>query len=121
MKIISFECCSELRQNNSSRRNHRDADSSMNLTVILGFMAGTLTTISFVPQVYKVWRTRRSDDLSWGMLITFSVGVVLWLVYGLLLRAMPVIVANGFTLALLMMIGVLKARQRSRAVGNTAR
>lgn len=87
----------------------------MNLTALLGFMAGTLTTMSFVPQAYKVWRTRRSDDLSWGMLITFSAGVVLWLVYGLLLWAMPIILANAFTLALLMMIGILKARHRSRA------
>ena len=87
----------------------------MNLVALLGFTAGTLTTISFVPQAYKVWRTRRSDDLSWGMLITFSAGVILWLVYGLLLWAMPVIVANALTLALLMMIAVLKARQSNRA------
>jgi MtN3 and saliva related transmembrane protein len=83
------------------------------LTSVLGFVAGTLTTVSFVPQVIKAWRTKRCHDLSWGMLITFSAGVVLWLVYGIRLWAMPIIAANAVTLALLITIGVLKVRFRS--------
>lgn len=82
----------------------------MRLTTLLGFVAGILTTISFVPQVVHAWRSKRCDDLSWGMLLTFSGGVVLWLVYGIRLRAMPIIVANAVTLALLLAIMVLKAR-----------
>jgi MtN3 and saliva related transmembrane protein len=82
----------------------------MRLTTLLGFVAGILTTISFVPQVVHAWRSKRCDDLSWGMLLTFSGGVVLWLVYGIRLRAMPIIVANAVTLALLLAIMALKAR-----------
>lgn len=79
---------------------------------LLGFVAGTLTTVSFVPQVIKAWRTKRCHDLSWGMLITFSTGVMLWLAYGVRLWAMPIIAANAVTLALLIVIGVLKVRFR---------
>jgi MtN3 and saliva related transmembrane protein len=82
----------------------------MRLTSLLGFIAGILTTISFVPQVVHAWRSKRCDDLSWGMLLTFSGGVVLWLVYGFRLWAMPIIVANAVTLALLLAIMALKAR-----------
>jgi len=82
----------------------------MRLTSLLGFIAGILTTISFVPQVMHAWRSKSCDDLSWGMLLTFSGGVVLWLVYGIRLRAMPIIVANAVTLALLLAIMALKAR-----------
>jgi MtN3 and saliva related transmembrane protein len=86
----------------------------MRLTALLGFMAGILTTISFVPQVLHAWRSKSCDDLSWGMLLTFSGGVVLWLVYGIRLRAMPIIVANAVTLALLLTIMALKARYAAR-------
>ena len=67
-----------------------------------------------VPQVLHAWRSKRCDDLSWAMLLTFSAGVVLWLAYGLRLWAMPVIVANAVTLALLLIIMALKTRYASR-------
>ncbi|MBZ5509287.1 MAG: SemiSWEET transporter [Acidobacteriia bacterium] len=86
----------------------------MRLTSLLGFIAGILTTISFVPQVLHAWRSKSCHDLSWGMLITFSAGVVLWLLYGLRLWAMPIIVANAVTLALLVTIMFLKVRYRGR-------
>jgi MtN3 and saliva related transmembrane protein len=86
----------------------------MRLTTLLGSVAGILTTISFVPQVLHAWRSKSCDDLSWGMLLTFSAGVVLWLVYGLRLWAMPIIVANAVTLALLLAIMALKARYTAR-------
>jgi MtN3 and saliva related transmembrane protein len=86
----------------------------MHLTALLGYMAGTLTTISFVPQVLRAWRTKSCHDLSWGMLITFSTGVVLWLAYGLRLWAMPIIMANALTLALLLTIIVFKIRYAGR-------
>ena len=86
----------------------------MRLTSLLGFIAGILTTISFVPQVLHAWRSKSCDDLSWGMLLTFSGGVVLWLVYGIRLRAMPIILANAVTLALLLAIMALKARYTTR-------
>lgn len=77
---------------------------------VLGFAAGTLTTLSFVPQVHKAWRSKRCDDLSLGMLLAFGAGVLLWLVYGLLLRASPIIVANAITLALILALLWLKGR-----------
>jgi MtN3 and saliva related transmembrane protein len=89
-------------------------DFYMRLTTLLGFIAGTLTTISFVPQVLHALRSKRCDDLSWGMLLTFSAGVLLWLVYGIRLWAMPIIVANAVTLALLLIIMALKMRYASR-------
>ncbi len=77
---------------------------------LLGLAAGALTTISFVPQVMKTWRTRRADDVSLGMLLLFLLGVTLWEIYGLTIGAMPVIVANGVTLPLALTMVVLKLR-----------
>jgi len=86
----------------------------MRFTTMLGFFAGILTTFSFVPQVYKAWSSKRCDDLSWGMLLTFATGVAMWLVYGVLLWAGPIIAANGVTLALVLAILALKMRYRAR-------
>ena len=79
---------------------------------LLGFAAGTLTTLSFVPQVHKAWRSKRCDDLSLGMLLAFGAGVFLWLIYGLVLRDLPIILANAVTLALILALLWLKARYR---------
>ncbi len=87
----------------------------MNFVTLIGFAAGTLTTLSFVPQVLKTYRTKRCDDLSAGMLLAFTSGVVLWLVYGLFLRSAPIISANAVTLALLVAIGAMKIRYRASA------
>lgn len=66
----------------------------------LGLLAGTLTTISFVPQVIKTWRSGSADDLSLGMFSIFTVGITLWLIYGLWIGALPLIVSNVITLGL---------------------
>jgi len=79
---------------------------------LIGFIAGILTTLSFVPQVYKAWRSKRCDDLSYAMLVTFGLGVILWLIYGLLVHAPPIIVANTVTLALILTLLVMKSRYR---------
>ena len=79
---------------------------------LLGFAAGTLTTLSFVPQVAKAWRTRSTGDLSMTMLTAFTAGVALWLVYGLALRSWPVIVANAITLGLSGILLALKLNER---------
>ena len=76
----------------------------------LGLAAATLTTCSFVPQLTKVWRTKSAADLSYGMFGAFSLGIALWLLYGLLRADLPVIVANGATLVLSVAILVLKIR-----------
>ena len=67
---------------------------------VLGLIAGALTTLAFVPQVLSTWRSRSVDDLSLGMLIIFTLGIALWLIYGLWLGALPLILANSITLVL---------------------
>jgi MtN3 and saliva related transmembrane protein len=66
----------------------------------IGLCAGTLTTLSFVPQVMRCWRRRSVDDLSLAMLLAFTTGVGLWDVYGILLRAWPIIITNSITFVL---------------------
>jgi MtN3 and saliva related transmembrane protein len=86
----------------------------MRFITLLGFAAGTLTTLSFIPQVHKAWRTKRCDDLSLTMLLAFGAGIVLWLIYGLMLRASPIIVANAVTLALILWLLYLKLKYREK-------
>ena len=74
----------------------------------LGLIAGTLTTIAFVPQVIKTWRTRSGRDISLGMFLLFSAGVALWLAYGIAIASRPVIIANALTLMLAMTVLGLK-------------
>ena len=66
----------------------------------LGLIAGALTTVAFIPQVIKIWKTKHATDISLGMFAIFSCGVLLWLFYGIEIDAMPVIVANAITLGL---------------------
>jgi len=79
----------------------------------LGFIAGTLTTVAFVPQVIRLRRHKRADDLSWWTFGTFTVGVAMWLAYGLSLGAAPIIVVNLVMLPLALAILVLKWRYRA--------
>jgi MtN3 and saliva related transmembrane protein len=67
---------------------------------LIGSAASALTTMAFIPQVWRVWKTRSARDLSLPMYLIFTSGVVLWLLYGLLLGAMPIIVGNVITLFL---------------------
>jgi len=76
----------------------------------IGYTAGALTTIAFLPQVLHVWKRKSADDLHMGTLISFTVGVTLWLVYGIFSRQKPVVVANAVTLALQCTILYLKVR-----------
>ncbi len=85
----------------------------MDQVTLIGLLAGTLTTIAFIPQLQQTWRTRSAQDVSLGMLLTFTTGVFLWLVYGLLLDALPIILANLVTLVLTLAILILKLRYRS--------
>ena len=82
----------------------------MNTTTMLGFFAGFLTTVSFLPQVVKTWKSRSASDLSLGMLSVFSVGVMCWLIYGFLLQESPMIFWNSVTLILVLVILILKLK-----------
>lgn len=72
----------------------------MNMTQILGLAAGSFTTIAFLPQVIKTWKSGSAKDLSLGMFSFFCFGVLLWLVYGIMVNDVPVIAANLVTLML---------------------
>ena len=78
----------------------------------IGTVAACLTTASFVPQVWHTLRTRDVRGISLGMYSLFTVGVVLWLVYGILLMAWPIIIANAITASLALLILVMKLRYR---------
>jgi MtN3 and saliva related transmembrane protein len=76
----------------------------------VGFAAACLTTASFVPQAWHTFRTRDVSGISLGMYACFTLGVFLWLVYGFLVGAWPIVVANAITLALALGILVMKLR-----------
>lgn len=83
------------------------------MTALIGLVAATLTTLSFVPQVVKTLRSKDTSGLSLAMYTVFSIGVALWVVYGLLIGSLPVIAANVVTLVLCLLIVkvILKRRQ----------
>jgi len=66
----------------------------------IGTLASALTTIAFVPQAWKVWKTRSTHDLSLPMYSIFTTGVALWLVYGVMIGSWPIIVGNAITVVL---------------------
>jgi len=76
----------------------------------IGFLAGVLTTIAFVPQALKMYTTKSGKDVSARMLLIFSAGVILWLIYGIMIESLPVILANIVTLILSGSIIALKIR-----------
>ena len=82
----------------------------MDLTTIIGLAAGLLTTVSLVPQVTKIWKTRSAKDVSRRMFATFCVGVALWLAYGIAKGDLPMIVWNSVSLALALCILGMKLR-----------
>ena len=77
---------------------------------LIGAIAATLTTCSFLPQVWRVWQTRHTKDISLLMYTLFTLGVALWLAYGILLDAWPIIIANSITLLLAGTVLVMKLR-----------
>ncbi|OKH29483.1 hypothetical protein NIES2101_43345 [Calothrix sp. HK-06] len=84
----------------------------MDFITALGLVAATLTTFAFLPQLLKIWQTKSAKDVSFVMLIFFNTGVLLWLIYGLYLSALPIILANGITLFFNVIILVLKIKYK---------
>ena len=82
----------------------------MSPTEILGFLAAVCTTASFVPQVWHILKTRDTRAISLMMYLLFTVGVVLWLLYGIMIGSTPVVAANSITLALALAILTCKVR-----------
>lgn len=82
----------------------------MDSTTLVGYFAGFLTTVAFVPQVLKTWKSKSASDLSVGMFSVFSVGVLCWLIYGILLAEVPMILWNAVTLILALALLVMKLK-----------
>ena len=77
---------------------------------VIGYIAAVLTTIAFLPQAIKAFRTRSTKDISLSMWLLLFFGIACWLVYGLMVAAGPVIAANSVTLVLVFAVLVLKLR-----------
>lgn len=71
---------------------------------LVGSIAGTLTTVAYLPQVVKIYRTRSAGDLSWPTFICLVFGIVLWIAYGWMLDQWPIVIANVATLGLALAI-----------------
>ena len=82
----------------------------MQITDFIGYCAAFLTTASFVPQAVHTFRTKDVRGISLGMYSAFTAGVALWLVYGLMLGAWPIVIANAITVSLAAAILVMKLR-----------
>ena len=78
------------------------------LVTWLGLLAGTLTTLSFLPQLIKAWRSRSTHDISIGMFSLLAAGIALWIVYGVITSDVPVVAANSVTLVFVALILALK-------------
>jgi len=86
----------------------------MDTTTLIGFLAGGLTTASFLPQVVKTARTRSARDLSVAMLLAFLAGLALWTFYGVQVGSAPIIAANVITMGLVAAILAMKLKFRER-------
>jgi MtN3 and saliva related transmembrane protein len=82
----------------------------MDLIMGLGLLAGGLTTVSLIPQVNKIWKTKSARDVSLKMFVAFCVGVGLWLTYGIIKREVAIIITNAVTLVLGVTILAMKLK-----------
>ena len=81
---------------------------------LFGFSAALLTTIAFLPQLYKTWQTKRADDISFIMLILFITGLLCWIIYGLKINSIPILIANIITFIFNFLIFILKIAYRQK-------
>lgn len=82
----------------------------MDASVSVGLLAGFLTTVAFIPQVTRIWKSKSAKDVSLCTFLAFTVGVGLWLVYGVMLQEVAMILWNSVTLLLAIAIVVMKLR-----------
>jgi MtN3 and saliva related transmembrane protein len=80
----------------------------MDIIIILGLVGATLTTLSLLPQLIKVWRTRSTRDISTGMIALFGTAFLVWLIYGILIKDLPLMIANSFALVQATIILIFK-------------
>jgi len=82
----------------------------MDMIALTGYLAGTLTTLSFVPQVLRTWKLRETKDFSLAMLLLFAAGMLLWTAYGIWISSFPIIAANIITFGLILFLLGMKIR-----------
>ena len=82
----------------------------MSFLEILGLSAGTITSITFLPQVIQIWKTRSARDISWGMLALLVFGVSLWLAYGIIAKDIAIIYTNSMVLLMSLIMAYFKFR-----------
>ena len=81
---------------------------NVNYINLFGFSAALLTTIAFLPQLYKTWKTKSADDVSLTMLISFLIGIICWIIYGLKINSIPILISNIITFIFNFSILILK-------------
>ena len=79
-----------------------------------GFSAAFLTTIAFLPQLYKTWKTKSAEDVSLIMLILFITGLICWIIYGIKINSVPILLANIITFIFNFSILILKVTYREK-------
>jgi MtN3 and saliva related transmembrane protein len=84
----------------------------MDTIVLVGYIAGALTTLSFIPQVVRAWKLKETRDLSLAMLVLFAAGILLWTCYGIWTGSLPIIAANVITFVLVLVLLGLKLRYK---------
>lgn len=84
----------------------------MDISDMLGFAAGFLTTIAFIPQVVKIWKSKSAKDVSLPAFATFTAGLAIWIAYGVVKQDPPIVLWNVVTIALAIAILVMKVRYR---------
>ncbi|HAX61114.1 MAG TPA: hypothetical protein DCX95_00940 [Elusimicrobia bacterium] len=84
----------------------------MNFITILGLTAGTLTTLAFLPQLIKAWKSKSTKDVSLNMFVILCVGILLWIAYGFLIKSFPVIISNAVTFILCLFILYFKIKYK---------
>ena len=82
----------------------------MESITLAGYLAGTLTTIAFVPQVIRTWKLKETKDFSLSMLLLFATGMLLWTVYGIWINSFPIIAANTVTFGLILFLIWMKIK-----------
>ncbi|MGA2386221.1 MAG: SemiSWEET transporter [Candidatus Bathyarchaeia archaeon] len=84
----------------------------MNAITIIGLTAAAFTTISLLPQLMKVWKTKSTKDISTGMFTLYCCGVFLWFVYGVYINDLPIILANSLAFIQALAILMFKAKYK---------
>lgn len=84
----------------------------VNVYEIIGLLAAFIATASFLPQVIKTYKTKDTSGLSLTMYITFFIGIVLWLIYGIHLNSLPMILANFITAILSLFLIIMKLKHK---------